>query len=244
MLVTGENAPSVGQMASVGAMGEVIALFPLGSVLLPGMPLPLHVFEPRYRQLLDDLAQAPDGARFGVVALRSGTETLDARGPGGPPDVAAVGTIAEILEVQRKPDGSSDVLSVGSRRFRVESLIAEGKPYLRAEVSFLDENDGPLDDDRAGRARDLLTAYDELLTRLAGRATGGELPTDPSQLGYQIAARLPLLPADRQSLLEVETTAERFAVLNRMLRREIALLRHTRTIAVAPAVVTMLGGSN
>lgn len=231
-------------MASVGAMGEVIPLFPLSSVLLPGMPLPLHVFEERYRQLLDDLAAAPDGARFGVVALRSGTETLSADGPDPTPDVADVGTLAEILEVQPQEDGSSDVLSVGSRRFHVESLIPDGKPYLRAEVRFLDEDDGPLDDDRAGHARALLTAYDALLTQLAGRATGGELPANASQLGYQIAARLPLLPVDRQSLLEVDTTAERFAGLNRMLRREIALLRHTRTIAVAPAVVTLVGGPN
>jgi uncharacterized protein len=225
-------------------MGEVIALFPLSAVLLPGMPLPLHIFEQRYRQLLDDLAEVPGGSRFGVVALRSGTETLDADVPGGTPDLAGIGTVAEILEVQRKPDGTSDVLSVGSRRFHVESLIADGKPYLRAEVRFLDEDDGALDDDRTGRVRDLIAAYDMLLTRLAGRPTGGELPSDPSQLAYQIAARLPLLPADRQSLLEVETTAERLARLNRLLRREIALLRHTRTIAVAPAVLRLVGGPN
>jgi hypothetical protein len=225
-------------------MGEVIALFPLSSVLLPGMPLPLHIFEDRYRQLLDDLAETPDGARFGVVALRSGTETLSANGQDATPDVAEVGTLAEILEVQRQEDGTSDVLSVGSRRFHVESLIAEGKPYLRAEVRFLDEDDGALDDDRTSRVRELIAAYDALLAQLAGRATGGELPADPSQLAYQVAARLPLLPADRQSLLDVETTAERLAGLHRMLRREIGLLRHTRTIAVAPAIVTLVGGPN
>jgi Lon protease-like protein len=231
-------------MASVGAVGEVIALFPLSAVLLPGMPLPLHIFEQRYRQLLDDLADAPGGARFGVVALRSGSETLVGEGADDSPDLAQVGTLAEIVEVQRKEDGSSDVLSVGSRRFHVESLIADGKPYLRAQVRFLAEDDGALDDDRADHARQLMTAYDTLLARLAGRATGGELPTDPSQLGYQIAARLPLLPADRQSLLEIETTAERLAGLNRMLRREIALLRHTRTIAVAPAVLRLVDDRN
>ena len=231
-------------MASVGGMGEVIALFPLGAVLLPGMPLPLHIFEERYRQLLDDLADEPDGARFGVVALRSGTETLAANGDDTSPDVADIGTLAEILEVERNEDGTSDVLAVGSRRFVVESLIAGGKPYLRAEVRFLDEDDGVFDDDRASYSRALITAYDALLTELAGRATGGELPADPSQLSYQIAARLPLLPTDRQSLLEVDTTAERFARLNRMLRREIALLRHTRTIAVAPGVITLVGGPN
>lgn len=231
-------------MASVSAVDEVIAVFPLSSVLLPGMPLPLHVFEQRYRQLLDDLEEAPDGAQFGVVALRSGIETLRPSDPATLPDVALVRTLAEILEVQRKDDGTSDVLSVGSRRFHIESLIAEGKPYLRAEVRYLDEADGALDEERAGQVRELMSAYDTLLTRLAGRPTGGELPADVSQLAYQIAARLPLLPADRQSLLEVDTTAERIARLTRMLRREIALLRHTRTIAVAPAVVTLVGGAN
>lgn len=225
-------------------MGEVIPVFPLSSVLFPGMPLPLHIFEPRYRQLLDDLSAAPAGARFGVVALRSGSETLGPDGSDGLPDVAAIGTLAEILDVERKPDGSSDVLSVGSQRFRVESLIADGKPYLRAEVRFLDEVDGALDDDRTARARELITIYDAMLTRLAGRPTGGELPSDPSQLAYQIAARLPLLPVDRQSLLEVDTTAERVVRLDRLLRRELALLRRTRTIAVAPSVLRLVGGPN
>jgi Lon protease-like protein len=225
-------------------VGEVIPVFPLSSVLFPGMPLPLHIFEPRYRQLLDDLSAAPAGARFGVLALRSGSETLGPDGSDGLPDVAAIGTLAEILDVERKPDGSSDVLSVGSQRFRVESLIADGKPYLRAEVRFLDEVDGALDDDRTARARELITIYDAMLTRLAGRPTGGELPSDPSQLAYQIAARLPLLPVDRQSLLEVDTTAERVVRLDRLLRRELALLRRTRTIAVAPSVLRLVGGPN
>jgi Lon protease-like protein len=214
------------------------------------MPLPLHIFEPRYRQLLDDVAAVPGGARFGVVALRSGAETLSSELIGGgdragaPPDVARIGTMAEILEVEPKDDGTSDVLSVGGARFQVESFIGSGKPYLRAEVQFLEEDDGALDDDRMGRVRELMTAYDTALARLAGRATGGQLPADPSQLAYQIAARLPLLPHDRQSLLEVETTAERFTLLNRMLRREFALLRHTRTIAVTPAVLRLVEGRN
>ncbi|MDT4918044.1 MAG: uncharacterized protein QOH89_2744 [Pseudonocardiales bacterium] len=225
-------------------MAEVIALFPLSSVLLPGMPLPLHIFEQRYRDLLDDLTAAPEGARFGVVALRSGTETLSGSERLGTPDVEGIGTLAEILEVNQQEDGSSDVLSVGSRRFHVESLIADGKPYLRAEVNFLDEPDGPLDDDRAAVTQELMTAYDTLLARLAGRATGGELPADPNQLAYQAGARLPLQPADRQSLLDIETTAERLGRLNRLLRRELALLRHTRTIAVAPSVVRLAAGRN
>jgi uncharacterized protein len=230
-------------MASVRAVVEVIALFPLSHVLLPGMPLPLHIFEQRYRELLDDLAAAPGGGRFGVVALRSGAETA-APGVAGPPDVATVGTLAEILEVRAQEDGSSDVLSVGSRRFQIDALLPDGKPYLRAQVHFLDEDDGALDLDRAAAAHELMIAYDALLTRLAGRATGGELPGDPNQLAYQIGARLPLLPEDRQLLLDIETTAERLARVNRLLRREIALLKLTRSIAVSPTVVRLAAEPN
>jgi len=230
-------------MASVRLV-DVIPLFPLSHVLLPGMPLPLHIFEQRYRDLLSDIAAAPDGARFGVVALRSGSEALSTHMLASPPDVEDVGTLAEILELQAQDDGTSDLLSVGSRRFRIESLVTDGKPYLRAEVSFLDEDDGELDKDLEALARDLMEAYDTMLLRLAGRATGTELPADPNQLSYQIGARLPLPPQERQALLTDDTTAERLVRLTRLLRREIALLQRTRTIAVSPAIRRMITGAN
>jgi len=223
-------------------VGEVIPIFPLSAVLLPGMPLPLHIFEQRYRDLMHDIATAPGGGRFGVVVLRSGSEVLGSGG--GLPDIAPVGTVAEILEVTSNEDGTSDVLSVGSRRFRIETLISDGKPYLRADVQYLDERDGAIDAAQVAVTRELITAYDRMLTRLAGRPTGAELPDDPTQLGYHVAARLPLLPEDRQAVLEIETTAARIAQVNRLLRREIALLRRTRSIAVTPAVIRLAPGLN
>ncbi|HZC69404.1 MAG TPA: LON peptidase substrate-binding domain-containing protein [Jatrophihabitans sp.] len=225
-------------------MAEVIALFPLSHVLLPGMPLPLHIFEQRYRDLLDDLARAPSGARFGVVALRSGSEALAPHIECAAPDVEEIGTLAEILEVEAKDDGTSDVLSVGSRRFHIDALVPDGKAYLRAEVSFLDEADGELRDEHASVASALMQTYDELLVRLAGRATGAELPDDANQLSYQIGARLPLLPIERQAVLCDDTTADRLVRLIRLLRREIALLQRTRTIAVSPAVLRLGAGTN
>jgi Lon protease-like protein len=225
-------------------VAEVIPLFPLSHVLLPGMPLPLHVFEQRYQDLLADLAATPGTQRFGVVALRTGSEVLSARVPTGAADVEDIGTLAEILEIEAQEDGSSDVLSVGSRRFRITSLLVEGKPYLRAEVSYLDEHEGELDPAGQDRARELMEIYDALLVRLAGRATGGELPADANQLSYQIAARLPLPPHERQELLTDPTTADRLARLGRLLRREIALLQRTRTIAVSPAVLRIVTDAN
>jgi hypothetical protein len=224
-------------------VGEVIPLFPLSHVLLPGMPLPLHIFEERYRQLLEDLTGAPGPARFGVVALRSGTETLTSHGDTGP-DVESIGTLAEILEVRTGDAGTSDVLSVGSRRFHIESLLLTGRPYLRAEVRYLDEQDGDLDALQVARTRELMELYDQTLHSLAGRSTGAELPTDANQLSYQIGARLPLPPDERQALLAEPTTELRLARLVRLLRREIALLRCTRTIAVSPAVLRIVSGTN
>jgi uncharacterized protein len=182
-----------------------------------------------------------------VVALRSGTEALNPQLQEAAPDVAEIGTLAEVLEIQLQDDGTSELLSVGSRRFRVQALVPVvpgGKPYLRAEVEFIDENDGDLQPGQLDLARDLMQAYDALLTRLAGRATGSELPTDPTELSYQIGARLPLPPEQRQALLADTTTAERFVRINRLLRRELALLQRTRSIAVSPTVLRLVTGAN
>lgn len=225
-------------------MAELIPLFPLSHVLLPGMPLPLHIFEPRYREMLADIEQPPNGGTFGVVALRSGTEARTRHTREDAPDVEAVGTLAEILEIEAGEDGTSDLLSVGSRRFTITALVPEGKAYLRAEVEYLDELDGDLQPQQEIRARELIEVYDAILTRLAGRATGAELPPDAGQLSYQIAARLPLPPAERQELLCDPTTAARLDRVARLLRREIALLRCTRSIAVSPAVLRIVTGVN
>lgn len=223
---------------------DVVALFPLSHVLLPGMPLPLHLFEQRYRDLLADIAGGPGQPRFGVVALRSGTEALNPRltAP-DTPDVESIGTLAEVLEVQTAEDGTSDLLAVGSRRFEIEALVTD-RAYLRAEVRFLDEDDGPLDAADVARARALLERYDAMLLGLAGRVTGADLPRDPSQLSYQIGARLPLPPGERQALLAEPTTGGRVRLLLRLLRREIVLLDRTRSIAVSPTVVRIDSGSN
>jgi Lon protease-like protein len=227
-------------------VAEVIPVFPLSHVLLPGMPLPLHIFEQRYRDLLFDVGKAPGPASFGVVALRSGTEALNphvAAGTG--PDLEDVGTLAEILEIEQQDDGTSDLLSVGSRRFRIDSLVTDDdKAYLRAEVTYLEEDDGDLTAEQEIRARELIEIYDAILMRLAGRATGTELPADANQVSYQIAARLPLPPDERQALLTDATTSDRLVRLARLLRREIALLQGTRSIAVSPTVLRLITGAN
>lgn len=218
-------------------MAVVIPIFPLTHVLLPGMPLPLHVFEPRYREMLADLTTSAHGASFGVIALRSGDETLSRTADGTDPDVERIGTLAEILETEAHPDGSTDVLAVGSRRFAIMRLIADGAAYLRAEVSYLDEAAGDLAGGQQERAGRLFKIYDSILLRVAGRATGGDLPTDAHRMAYEICARLPLPPHERQALLNDESLADRLGRVARLLHREIALLQNTHTIAVSPAAL-------
>lgn len=228
----------------MGSVAEAIPLFPLSHVLLPGMPLPLHIFEQRYRDLLDDISETPGSTTFGVVALRTGTEAVTPGTAESGPDIEAIGTLAEVLQVEAQDDGTSDLLAVGSRRFRILQVITEGKPYLRAEVAYLDEPDGDLTPEQETRARELIDVYDAMLVRLAGRGTGAELPDDSNQLSYHLAARLPLPAAERQDLLTDPSTAERLIRVARLLRREIALLQRTRSIAVSPAVLRLVTGAN
>ena len=153
-------------------MTSRLPVFPLGTVLFPGLVLPLHIFEERYRDLVKHLVSRPDGdpREFGVVAIRQGWETLPTTptpGPSssppprlGPPpttpfappppprpvpaDVSLheVGCTAELRQVTELPDGRYDIVTVGRRRFRVISIDKSAEPYLVAEVEWLPEPAG------------------------------------------------------------------------------------------------------
>ncbi len=228
----------------MGSASQIIPLFPLSHVLLPGLPLPLHIFEQRYRDLIADVTSATGPASFGVVALRTGTEALTQHTHDTGPDVERVGTLAEIIELAPHPEGTYDLFSVGSRRFEIRNLLLDGTAYLRAEVDFLDERDGDLAAAEVTRTRELFGVYDAALTRLAGRRGDNDLPADPNQLSYQLAARLPLAPPERQALLADPTAARRLRRVAALLRRELALLQRTRTIAIAPAALRIASGAN
>ncbi len=217
-------------------MGEELALFPLGTVLLPGAPLPLRIFEPRYRRLLADVT-GPDGpGRFGVVALTSGLE-VDSSFVHHHTEFADVGTVAEIIEVEELAGGSFALLAVGSRRFRVTALL-EATPYARAEVDYLDEVLGDLPESLPDAARALGREYQRLLSRLTGAEVDADAyPVDAVALSYRIALDAPLALDDRQSLLAEPTATARLLRLVRLLRREVVLLRQTRSVAVAPGVL-------
>jgi len=223
-------------------MAEVaVPLFPLDHVLMPGCGLPLRIFEPRYRQLLADVTGPEGSRRFGVVSLIEGREV----GADSPVRTATVGTIAEILDVEAQPDGTFAVLTVGSSRFEMIRMPETTAPYLVGEVRMLDEPMGDVPDGLPESTRASALAYTELLARLTRIDTEIEpYPRDPIALSYRLASDTPLPGAERQALLEIESAGERLRAVGRILRRELTLLRQTRTIAVSPAVLNEILGRN
>ena len=126
------------------------------------MPLSLHVFEPRYRQLVADLLddQDPRAPEFGVVALRQGSEVGDVG------DVHEIGTSARVTDVLPLPDGRCDLAAVGERRFRILELHPQERPYLMATVQWLPEPAGQLSDTAVAATRRAVARYDEALQAL------------------------------------------------------------------------------
>ena len=212
-------------------MSESLGLFPLGTTLLPGQLLPLHVFEPRYRDLLADLVSgsagtAPGvtgrrGPRFGVVAIRSGHEV----GARDLPELHRVGCVAELVEVQPHADGTSDLVAVGRERFRLLALDdSAGTSYLTGRVEWIEEPLTPTPAALAARVRDLCTRYRAALTGPDGAGKGPVLPKDPTVLSWAVAGSMVLHAGERQALLEDRDAAQRLGRLRRLLRRELTLL--------------------
>ncbi len=116
-----------------------IPLFPLGTVLYPGLMLPLHIFEDRYRQLIRDLLDAPEGStrHFGVVAIRVGREV----GSEGVTALHDIGCLAELRQVEAYDDGRFDIVTTGTTRFRLRA-VDHSLAYLQGDVDLLDEAGG------------------------------------------------------------------------------------------------------
>lgn len=217
-------------------MSELIALFPLGHVLMPGGALPLHIFEPRYRAMLAELTAAPPS--FGVLSIRRGTETSD--------DVAfaPVGTCAEIVNRRPYPDGSCDLLTIGTRRFEVRAAVRTGRPYLRAEVDWLDEPAGSAPLDLVGAARAQYDRYAAAMGTLAGTTPDVALSADPVRMSYQLAELVRLSLEDRQNLLAAPSAGHRLRAELALMRRELTLLQATRTTPVEPRALWITPATN
>ena len=191
-------------------MAVLIPLFPLDVVLLPGTPLPLHIFEPRYKEMISEcMAQ---NREFGVV------RAVEQR-------LAEVGCTAEIVTVVKEyPDGRLDLVTEGRQRFELLA-VNEERSFLQAEVLIIDDEPGTPSQEDTARAIQL---HSELLA-LAG-ARQDLAAADPAQLSFYLAASLPLDLDFKQKLLALRTESERLSLLINYLETLIPnLLRAART---------------
>jgi Lon protease-like protein len=233
-----------------------IPLFPLHAVLCPGIVLPLHVFEERYRAMTRRCLDT--GEPFGVVLIRDGREV----GTAGVTTLAGVGAFAEIREAGRYPDGRYDLLAAATGRFAIESVDTEREPYLVAEVTALEDDVG--DEPRAERLaataiRRFVRYLDEDDTTPTVAAGGGPepetvagddapptrrdlvIPDDPTVLSYLLSGIVQIELPRRQALLEADTTVDRLEGLIALLEREVVLLgRRLRFFTPDPK---LLGGA-
>ncbi len=206
-------------------MSELLPLFPLSTVLFPGMRLPLHIFEPRYRQLVADLLEQPEPRQFGVIAIRKGRET----GADGVDALYEVGCVATVRQVESGEDGRYELLTVGAQRFRLLSLD-RSMPYLRGEVEQLPDETG---EPRAAayatlRVQEAFRGYlNVLVDRGGGVISVADLPDEPLLLSYIVAAAMIIDLPDRQSLLAAPDALARLKAERSLLTREIGVLRAT-----------------
>ncbi|MFI0484500.1 LON peptidase substrate-binding domain-containing protein [Actinomadura sp. 9N215] len=201
-------------------MTERLALFPLGTVLFPGLVLPLHLFEDRYLSLIGDLLERPEPRGFGVVGIELGHEVGEAAAH----RLAEIGCVAELRDARRHPDGRYDIVTVGARRFRLKELD-RSRPYLQGEVEFLPEEPGADPEPVAVRVRRLFRLYrHRLMAAGAGAFEKGEPPDDPVALSYVIAASLVLDGHEKQRLLECDDATLRLEAERDLLARENRIL--------------------
>ncbi len=204
-------------------------MFPLGSVLLPGGLLPLHVFEPRYRDMIRDCLRSDDEPEFGQVLITHGWET------GGGDDRALVGTVARMMQVEALDEDRYALIAVGTRRIRINAWLPDD-PYPIADV-----DDWPdVDPDAPGLALQVAASHARVRAALAlaaqlddhdgeggevARTEDTEISDDPLLATYHLAALAPIGPADRHRLLSAEGPMRRLDVLDEILDDVEAMLK-------------------
>jgi len=195
-----------GCRAAGGRLSTLLPIFPLDAVLLPGVPLPLHVFEPRYKEMIGECLE--EKKPFGVVRAKED-------------GVAEIGCTAEILRVTKKyPDGRMDIITEGRRRFEMMEVNQE-RSFLRAEVFYLADEHGRATPDEIQRAMKL---YGEIMT-----LGGGEDESDHNNeiLSFKLAGSLPLDLDFKQTLLGLNSEAERMQALITCFESILPNLRRT-----------------
>lgn len=200
-------------------MATRLRLFPLNAVLFPGAVLNLHVFEPRYKQMIAECVES--GESFGVVLIREGQEA-------GDPSVEPhqIGSIAEIVEVTPLPFGRFYISTVGRERFRIREILTR-EPYLTVEADLLDEENG-IDGEAKqlhDEVREAFMQYLDLIVQFSGQQTTLDLPQDAQAASYLIGDALQVADPVKQRLLEIDSTKQRLRAELGFLRRLLPQLR-------------------
>lgn len=195
-------------------VSETLPIFPLGVVLFPGTVLPLHLFEPRYRQLLSDVRAG--NSRFGILPAMPGVGEREL-----PP--GRNGCVAEVTDVEMLPDGRANIVITGRERFALEAFVEHEAPYHVADVSFVSDEAGSSPvaltvaaDDVASNFRRVVKAV-QTLNDNSGPLPA--LPDDPAQLAWSIAAMIDLELEPRYRLLAERSPAARLAMVDGVLRK-------------------------
>jgi len=194
-----------------------LPLFPLPLVLFPGVPLPLHIFEPRYRQMLSDI-RVHDNL-FGLSYYDASASEAEI------PLAGHIGCAAEVTEIQPLPDGRSNILTIGLIRYRVEAYVDRGDPYLVGQVSFF-EDEAEDEEALARRGREVANLFMRIARAVRiindERAVLPDLSdTDPEHLSFLVAAAMEMDTEVKQEMLELRSTSERLRRLRDMLARAV-----------------------
>ena len=197
---------------------RTIPLFPLNVVLFPGGFLPLHIFEERYKLMVERRLDAD--SEFGVVLIKSGVEV------GGNAEPHAVGTAARIVNVRREEDGRMNILVTGLERFRIDSVLLR-QPYMEGVLDPIDDDSAETPD--ADLLADMRQAVAEQIRLLHGLRGGWvrepRTPEDPAELSWLVCTLLQAGNDVKQALLEEPSTAARLRAQLPLLRSNAAVLR-------------------
>ncbi|MBK5222329.1 MAG: LON peptidase substrate-binding domain-containing protein [Acidimicrobiia bacterium] len=200
-----------------------LAMFPLGTVLVPRAVLPLHLFEPRYLTLAEDVL-ATEPPEFGVVLIERGAEV------GGGDVRTSVGTVASVARSDRLAADRLAVVAVGVRRVRVVEWLADD-PYPRASVEDWPDDDLDTDLSSVTEAhRDVVTLLRQALAAAAELGAPSapatiEISTDPRTGSFEVAAVAPIGPTDRHAVLAASGAGERVTVLHSVITEVLQLMR-------------------
>lgn len=204
----------------------VMPMFPLGTTLLPGAVLPLQVFEPRYRQMVQDILRDDvNPPEFGVTMIERGSEV------GGGDTRATVGTVARVIDMQVTPDGRYVLAALGTDRLRVNSWLPDD-PYPLADVDLWpDEGDSDVAPAEIEALHERVRELNQIVRSL-GEMTpppDAEIGDDPCLAVYHLGSLSPLGAADRHRLLAAPGLCERIMVLTEVLEDASAVLKFRRS---------------